>query len=269
MKRLLSVLIGVPVLIFVLFYTSPFWFKLLVAACSLLALSEFYRIVFSAGEKKKKYFGLIIGAFYSILVLFSPAQELSFMVPVTLVILITFCFLIREANRGEAALEGIASQAGLYLLGTFYVAGFTLYVALLRERPQGIFWIMMLLMGTWLNDTTAYLVGHAIGHHKLAVRVSPGKTIEGFVGGFFGTAVALFVVRGFFHNPISIKATIFLTLVIGFLGPVGDLAESLIKRSYQVKDSGNLIPGHGGVFDRIDALLFNAPFVYYCALFLK
>ncbi|MBI1908742.1 MAG: phosphatidate cytidylyltransferase [Deltaproteobacteria bacterium] len=266
-KRIVSFVIGAPVLLATLFYPEPVLFKVLVGLSSLFALNEFYTMTFAV--RSKRFFGLVLGAFYGLTVLFSARGELFFMVPVALVIVSSFAYTLLEAQSPSEPLAESTHQVALYLLGTFYVTGFTLYIGLLRELPMGIFWVLALLVGTWMNDSCAFFVGKGIGRHKLSPRVSPGKTVEGFIGGLLGTAAGLFILRGLFHEPISFQQTILLALIIGFLGPAGDLAESLIKRSYQVKDSGSLIPGHGGVLDRIDALIFNAPFVYTLALILK
>jgi phosphatidate cytidylyltransferase len=124
----------------------------------------------------------------------------------------------------------------------------------------------MALLLTWGNDTGAYAFGRTMGRHKLYPKVSPGKTWEGFFGGMIvATALALAAKATFFPSLSWIDA-IALGIPTSILGPIGDLSESMIKRAYGVKDSGKLIPGHGGLLDRVDALLFNAPFIYLYAV---
>ena len=118
------------------------------------------------------------------------------------------------------------------------------------------------LVITWANDTLAYFAGRFLGRHKLYPEVSPNKTWEGFFGGMVGSVVGMFIARAFFFPVFTVADCLVLGIVGGILGPIGDLCESMLKRAYGVKDSGRIIPGHGGILDRIDALLFNAPLVF-------
>ncbi len=134
-------------------------------------------------------------------------------------------------------------------------------LAALRAGPDGLAWAIAALVITWGNDTCAYFVGRAFGRHKLYPAVSPNKTWEGFAGGFLGSIGGLFVIRFFFPVLRPLDCLV-LGVAGGLFGPLGDLCESMLKRAYGAKDSGFLIPGHGGILDRVDALLFNAPVVY-------
>ncbi len=132
-------------------------------------------------------------------------------------------------------------------------------LAALRNLPDGFWWVLCALVITWANDTSAYFAGRFLGKHKLYEEVSPNKTWEGFAGGFVGSIGGLFIVRAFFFPSMQVVDCLVLGALGGTLGPIGDLCESMLKRAYGVKDSGALLPGHGGMLDRIDALLFNAP----------
>ena len=134
-------------------------------------------------------------------------------------------------------------------------------VAALRVGPDGLAWVIVALVITWANDTLAYFVGRALGRHKLYLAVSPNKTWEGFAGGFLGSIGGLFITRLIFPVLTPLDCVV-LGVAGGLFGPLGDLCESALKRAYGAKDSGFLIPGHGGILDRVDALLFNAPVVY-------
>jgi phosphatidate cytidylyltransferase len=146
--------------------------------------------------------------------------------------------------------------------GLLYGAMGLTALAALRLGPHGIEWVVCALVVTWANDTTAYFAGRLLGRHKLYPAVSPNKTWEGFVGGLVGSVVGLFLLRAAFFPELRALDCLVLGTAGGVLGPLGDLSESMLKRAYKVKDSGRIIPGHGGVLDRIDALLFNAPLVY-------
>lgn len=166
-------------------------------------------------------------------------------------------------------LELLPAQAGLALLGILYVGG--LFAVLIHVRNAGLWWLVLTMAVTWMNDTGAYFTGRAFGKHPLSRFVSPKKTWEGFAGGVAASVGGAALVFWLSHQlpgispapiAVSLPAILLLGLLAGGLGPVGDLAESLFKRAYGVKDSGKLIPGHGGFLDRIDAFLFNAVLVW-------
>jgi phosphatidate cytidylyltransferase len=135
-------------------------------------------------------------------------------------------------------------------------------IAALRVGPSGLQWVISALVITWANDTCAYFAGRLLGRHKLHPAVSPNKTWEGFAGGAVGSVGGMFIARWVAFPALTFADCLALGLLGAVLGPLGDLCESMLKRAHGVKDSGTLIPGHGGLLDRVDALLFNAPAVY-------
>ena len=139
-------------------------------------------------------------------------------------------------------------------------------IAALRVGPAGLQWVISALVITWANDTCAYFAGRLFGRHKLHPAVSPNKTWEGFAGGVAGSVGGMFIARWVAFPALTTGDCLALGLLGAVLGPLGDLTESLLKRAHGVKDSGTLIPGHGGLLDRVDALLFNAPAVYLYAV---
>lgn len=167
--------------------------------------------------------------------------------------------------------EGATFNLALSLLGFFYVAGLFSYLILLREMsPESIYnykmggvWIVYLLLCIWSCDTFAYFIGAPLGKHPLSPRVSPKKTVEGFLGGILGAISAAFFSHFVFFSSAQLKDLLIISLIVAFVGQVGDLTESLFKRDAQFKDTSNIIPGHGGILDRFDSLLFVSPLVYY------
>lgn len=161
------------------------------------------------------------------------------------------------------------SDLGLTLGGAIYTGGLIGYAPLLaaqvnRDSPNGAFnWLLMVLLGTAACDTGAYFVGILLGRHKLIPHISPGKTWEGLAGGVLGAIVAALALSGLLG--LSVVQAIVLGLVVCAAAVSGDLCESLLKRAAGVKDSGHIIPGHGGVLDRIDSILFVLPAVYWFA----
>ncbi len=153
--------------------------------------------------------------------------------------------------------------------GATYGGGGMISLMAIRNLPDGLWWVVATLVITWANDTAAYFAGRFLGRHKLYPEVSPNKTWEGFAGGMVGSVGGLFILRAFFFPQMQVVDCVVMGVLGGILGPAGDLCESMLKRAYAVKDSGNIIPGHGGMLDRIDALLFNAPMVFVYVQFLR
>jgi phosphatidate cytidylyltransferase len=179
----------------------------------------------------------------------------------TVVLLSTFLF-------RQAPLEEIPRSVAVVVLAWLYCGLLIATLVALRTR-FGVAWVIMAFVVTWANDTFAYFSGHAFGRHKLYERISPKKTWEGFAGGAVGSVVGALAVHWLLHPPaLTAAAAVAVGLGAAVFGPLGDLAESMIKRAAGVKDSGKIIPGHGGLLDRIDALLFVAPWVYVCAAYL-
>lgn len=163
-----------------------------------------------------------------------------------------------------------APQRTANLLTAFvYGHGGLTALAALRLMPEGGMWVVAALVITWGNDTMAYFAGRFLGKHKLYPEVSPNKTWEGFAGGFVGAIGFLFIQRFFFFDTLTVLDCILLGALGSIFGPAGDLCESMLKRAYGVKDSGKIIPGHGGMLDRIDALIFNAPMVLLYVQFVR
>ena len=139
--------------------------------------------------------------------------------------------------------------------GVLWVAAGFAYVVLTRSLTHGMALTIMLLGCTMLSDTFAYFVGRAVGRHKMAPHISPGKTVEGAVGGLAGAVIAALIVR-IYSDRMPTKDAVILGLAIGVAGKWGDLFESTVKRDFRVKDSGRILPGHGGILDRFDSFLF-------------
>lgn len=178
------------------------------------------------------------------------------------VILITHLLLMLKSYPHYTPADG---AAGLFV--TLYL-GLLIYLYLLSLLPQGHHWLYMLLLGTWATDTLAYFCGKAFGKHKLTPVLSPNKTWEGAIGGLLGSVVSVYIYSIIF-KPIatmSVPMLIIVGLLISISSQVGDLIESTLKRQARIKDSGNIIPGHGGVLDRFDSMMLSAPVVYYFVL---
>ena len=172
-------------------------------------------------------------------------------------------FLLKAISEARAAATAAISAT---VMGTLWIGGGLAFLILLRDIPHhGRLALVTLLVAVWAGDTLAYFGGRLLGRHKMAPATSPGKTWEGFV---FGTAATIFVafVALYKQDFLTIRESIVLGVVLALAGPTGDLFESLLKRDAGVKDSGNLLGGHGGMLDRLDAFLFAAPAAYFTIL---
>ena len=176
-------------------------------------------------------------------------------------------FLALHLLRGE--IEKGPANSSLLVFGILYGGLLLSTLCGIRQFPFGAQWLFLTLAATWLNDTGAYTFGRLFGRHKLAPSISPSKTWEGFFGGAATSMGGTFAMRAIFFSQLTVLDCVVLPAVVSVLGPLGDLCESMIKRAYGVKDSGKIMPGHGGILDRVDALLFTAPFVYLYILEIK
>ncbi|MCI0576401.1 MAG: phosphatidate cytidylyltransferase [Chloroflexi bacterium] len=165
-------------------------------------------------------------------------------------------------KRDLAAADWLATVTGLFFLG--WISSHFFRLRGLEEMAAQ--WTATAMVGTWVADSAAYVVGKTMGRHKLSPRLSPNKTIEGYVGGVVvGTVVTVGLAV---YLELSLAAGIVLGLLVSAISPAGDLGISLLKRTAGVKDSGNLLPGHGGALDRIDSLVWSVTMAYYLALFM-
>jgi len=158
-----------------------------------------------------------------------------------------------------------AGEVGLYLLGFLYIPLLMSFLVLLRDLDHGVKWIFLLLIIVMSGDTAAFYVGSTLGKRKLYPLVSPKKSVEGMIGGLAGSIIGTLLAGATFFPELTIAGAVATALLVGLLGQLGDLFESLLKRSFGVKDSGTIIPGHGGMLDRLDSVLFAAPPLYIYA----
>ena len=259
-RRVITALWGIPLLIAAVWFDQPLpWFTLLVAIWGLLAVFEFYKMVAGAKAPPLTYFGLI----WTLLFILSPHFNNDFITPPTLltsaVVLSLIWLLLRPQKEG--AFIGWAWT----IAGILYVGWLLSHFVALRGLDDGRNWVFLALFATFGSDTAAFFVGRALGRHHLAPHISPGKTWEGTIAGVLGAIIVglLFTIPSPLSLPLGYGQAILLGLLISIFGQLGDLTESLLKRNMGVKDSGRLLPGHGGALDRIDSVVFAGIVVYY------
>jgi phosphatidate cytidylyltransferase len=274
MSRIITAVVVLPFLIasILISWLQPL-FVLLAAAAMILGLFEFYVLARKKDMKPDIVAGYLgAAALFTIFYFASPSpmqERLDAQTIVLVILVMTIGTLIASMLRG-APFDKMISTSGVTILGVLYVVLLGGHLVALRTGfPQSLSahllsFFFLVLMGA---DIGAYYVGRAFGKHKLAPKISPGKTWEGVVGGIV-TALALAAVAHFwFFREFPLKWGLPLAAVMAILGILGDLTESALKRGAGAKDAAKILPGHGGILDRLDSLLFNAPLLYYFAHF--
>jgi phosphatidate cytidylyltransferase len=240
----------------------PIAFMALFGIIGIIGMNEFYRLFSHAEYKPNVLAGSLAGLVFYLLL----CGYLANLYPVSLILLIipfiSAVFIAELYTKHAKPFQNIA----ITLLGVIYVVvpfsllvitGFT-QSGLSNYNPTIILGFFFLL---WTSDTGAYLVGISFGKHRLFPRISPKKSWEGFFGGLVFTLIVSWVISKYF-TVISLTDWVIIALIIGIFGVLGDLIESLLKRSFDTKDSGNILPGHGGILDRFDSVIFSAPLVF-------
>jgi phosphatidate cytidylyltransferase len=256
--RILTAVIGLPLLIAIIWFGEP-WFTLLIAVMATLGSWEFYRM---AGQLKLHPI-TYLGMAWVLLIVLSPHCPYAATIPflITSAIVISLIWMLFRSPREHAFTNWAWTIAGI-----LYIGWMLSYWVELRSLEAGkglVFWAMFT---TFASDTSAFFIGRRWGKHALAPSISPGKTWEGAIGGLLASIIASLILRTIFPLPFSYWQIALLGCVISLFAQLGDLAESLLKRNTGVKDAGKLIPGHGGIMDRIDSLIFTGVIVYYCVV---
>ena len=300
-SRVLVALVAIPVILFIT-YKGGIFFFLFISAVSCLALNELYSLAMLKGASPQRTLGIVTAIFLNVAFFREPIQSfiepLFFGKGITfplftapqlfLVILLLFLILVLmiELFRNKGS---VFVNAGYTILGVVYIGAFLATLIGVRElfgsefpfrlaqtsikglsdasaQPVVYGWggltIISIFAAIWICDSAAYFGGRATGRHKLFTRVSPNKTWEGAVWGFFGAVGTMIVAQKFFLPYLRFHQALAIGVIIGVFGQIGDLVESLFKRDAGVKDSSTIIPGHGGVLDRFDSLIFVSPILY-------
>lgn len=286
----MTAVIGIPIVL-ILAYFGGWLFFIVIAVISSIALWEFYSIAEEKYTRPLKIPGIIFGFLIQLTFFLYSANLFKAIGLIAGIVLlfVLFCFVAQI----YAGIKNALLSIGVTLMGVFYIPFLLLSLTAIRNLaiyPHGIkdsafiidsqlffgttpdeagTWLLMsLLLGIWFSDTFAYFVGKAIGRHRLAPKISPKKSIEGSVAGFFGAIIGASGCGMIFIPDFGLLHFVVIGGIIGIMGQYGDLSESLIKRDAGIKDSSSILPGHGGLLDRIDSILFAGPLVYLFILFL-
>jgi len=259
LKRVVTSLLLIGVTAGILFFMKPFYFCLEVVLFVVLALIEFFDLLRGQAIPVYRLFGLAIGATIPAIVFFELGSTASGEI-LFLVLGCLFLFLLQFFHKDNSqALIGIS----LTLFGVLYISWFLSFLIKIRFLEGGMFWIAYLLAVTKAGDIGAYAAGTLFGRHSLMPHISPKKSVEGMIGGLTGSVLVSFFLRKFLPLDFFLIHVLVLGLLIGVVGQIGDLSESLMKRFCKAKDSGKLLPGMGGVLDAVDSIIFTAPIFYF------
>lgn len=265
LKRWITGLIALPVLIY-LVYHGGVLFNLLVSAGCLISLWEYVRMVIAADGKKPSNIIVWWGLAISLVIIWAAYLVGPGIIVVVIALnLLVSAFLSLFQFRADSAVTDIIQKQ---IQGIIYIPLLLSFLVLIRNGPQGMTWIFYLLGIIFAGDICALYVGTALGRHKLCPAVSPGKTVEGSLGGLGANLVVGAIGKYYFLPRPSWGFILFFVIAVGVAGQIGDLFESELKRVSNLKDSSGLLPGHGGFLDRIDALLFAAPVAYFFIVYI-
>ncbi|MDD5253296.1 MAG: phosphatidate cytidylyltransferase [Candidatus Omnitrophica bacterium] len=262
LKRIISSAVLISIISVVIFFD---WLCALTAVVFIIAgLYEYFLMLEKKGIKIYKYFGIGMGAVIplSIMFRFEPTKswELLF------IVLALFFILLMQFKRRDSS--GVIVDISTTLFGILYVSWFFSFIIKIRYLAGGFGFLVALLLMIKLGDIGAYLIGSRWGKRPLMPHISPKKTVEGSLGGLLFSVLGALISKPFL--PFDYGQLFLVALGLGILGQLGDLSESLLKRDCQIKDSGSIFPGMGGVLDQIDSLLFTAPvFYFYLSVIVK
>lgn len=263
MARIISAAIIVPIAILVVIYATPIYFLIGIGLIGTACLYEYYRLLRSMAVKAQPLFGY--PAFWLLLIGFRQGRF-----PATIILaLVMLAGFLSAMWRSRQPVRERAWALMSELFGIFYLALF-LYPALPVRydfgNKTGLHWTLVLLAVIWAGDTVALVVGKTIGKSPFALVLSPKKTNEGALAGLLGGIAIAAALQHFLFPDLLLRHVLFASVLLGIFGQLGDLAESMLKRAADVKDSSHLIPGHGGILDRMDSLLFAFPVMYFYLL---
>lgn len=274
--RLLTAAIALPIIIASIvlpaYFPDTVWLFVAIAGFALAAgLFEFYSLTKKLELKADAAIGYLAAAALFIGFVFdAPAKAPEFLIATVAAAIIAV--LISQLFRFQKDFTKMLAGIGVTLFGVFYVAflgGFLVAARVGFETPANLstHLLAFFFLVTFGSDAGAYFAGRALGKHKLAPAISPGKTVEGLIGGLAAAAVSAALATWWFIPELPYKWSIPLAIVLAVVGVLGDLCESAMKRGSNTKDAANILPGHGGLLDRLDSLLFGAPILYYFARF--
>ena len=266
LKRWLTSIVAIPILVALILKGSLFLFASFIALLSVVAIWEYYRIVLANTPRQIVSSMSVYGAVIGILLIYAAdAADFRLMIILLMINTIGAALLSMPSFKHEAGILDLVTKE---IQGVLYVPLTLATLVLLRGGPDGAAWIFFVLFVVFIGDVGAFYCGRFFGKHKLSPSISPGKTMEGAAGSLAASVVVGLVFMLLFLPHLPAGKTLLALILINISAQSGDLFESALKRAGNIKDSGTILPGHGGILDRIDALLFAAPVVYMLKIYL-
>ena len=260
LKRWITSLVAIPFLVLLISIGGTFWFAVVINIICIMALWEYFCVVLNKNQKITAIGFQILALLTGLAVLWAAYFHSFNMVLDIIVLNVVISTLISLPKfKSDSSVWEIVFKL---VVGIIYIPLFLSYIVLIRNGDNGILWTFLLLTVVFMGDTGAYYLGSYFGKHKLCPAISPNKTVEGALGGLAATLGSGALIKTFFLPLLPWGLSVLFFISIGLAGQVGDLFESQIKRVAHIKDSGAILPGHGGILDRIDAVLFAAPVAY-------
>lgn len=266
--RVIVALFGIPLIVIVC-VLGKWPFLIFTLFVGIVSFFEFSKMV----TKKRHHTNKFIGSLSVAVLIFNA--YFKFIDFQSLALIIVLLLLLLELSRNR---ESAVSNLGSTLIGIFYIGLFSASFIFIREfyndshfmYSHGGYLIISVFATIWLCDSAAYFIGSAIGTHKIFPRISPNKSWEGSIAGFVFSIIGMVAARYIILDFLSMTDAVAIGIIVGIFGQAGDFVESMLKRDVNVKDSSSIIPGHGGIFDRFDSLLFSIPLIYiYLEFFAK
>ena len=266
LKRWITALVLVTFLILLIGFGGTLWLAVVINVICIVALWEYFRIVFdndrSMASMSFRLLTLVTGTGVIWSAFFHSTNAILDIIALNTVLSAMISVFIFKSDAS------VSEKFFKQVIGVFYVPLFLSYLLLIRNGSNGEVWIFLVLIVVFIGDTGAYYVGSYLGRYKLCPAVSPNKTVEGALGGLFAGLGAGALYKSIWLPQLPWGLSLLCFLFIGIAGQTGDLFESQLKRVARIKDSGSLLPGHGGFLDRIDALLFAAPVAYMFKIYI-
>lgn len=263
-KRILSGIVGLPLVAILLIFGNKYVIDVFIAIIAMMSMYEYI----TSGKQKVNiiksisYISVLAIAFTHVGINYIPNQIINSIIMLALPVIILICMLFVIITNMKITVK----DAAFTVFGIAYIVGFSIYIPIIYGMKNGLMLIVYLLIASWGTDIFAYCVGKKFGKHKFS-KVSPNKSIEGCIGGTVGSVVISLIytviINYCFSLNISYIGILIITIVLSIIGQIGDFTASSIKRYFEVKDFSNLIPGHGGMLDRVDSVIFMAPFAYF------
>lgn len=265
-KRVLTGAFGAAAVILLIIFGGSIGVALLAALVSLGMVHEFSEIVLTSEDRAAKRYGLLFLTWLvSVANFIAPRAEYELLIGCFLALSCYFLFTAR--GRPEESFLQHFRELKFAVFGIVYLVFLPLFLVRIRESADGVHWTLLFLLIVWAGDTMAYFIGKKYGKRKLYPEISPKKTVEGAYGGLAGGVLVSLVYKLLFFRQMGWAAVCIAPVLVGAFEQVGDLCESFLKRAYRVKDSGSILPGHGGILDRFDGVVFALPVMYACVRF--